>query len=56
MGSEMCIRDSVDVIDYTAEAMEEIADDVIRLSVEERLPAHGEAVRARFAGTGEGDL
>ena len=37
----------VDVIDYTAEAMEEIADDVIRLSVAERLPAHGEAITAR---------
>ena len=37
----------VDVIDYTAEAMEEIADDVIRLSVEERLPAHGEAITER---------
>ena len=37
----------VDIIDYDAAALEEIADDVIRLSQEERLPAHGEAITAR---------
>ncbi|WP_297191239.1 histidinol dehydrogenase, partial [uncultured Corynebacterium sp.] len=37
----------VDIIDYDGPALEEIADDVIRLSQEERLPAHGEAIAAR---------
>lgn len=37
----------VDIIDYDAAALEEIANDVIRLSQEERLPAHGEAITAR---------
>ena len=39
---------AVHVIDYDKAALEEISDAVITLADEERLPAHGEAIRARF--------
>ncbi|MGO1950125.1 MAG: histidinol dehydrogenase [Mycobacteriaceae bacterium] len=43
----------VDVIDYDRTALKEVADTVTTLADAEQLPAHGEAVRARFE---EGDL
>ncbi|MBB3115086.1 histidinol dehydrogenase [Corynebacterium bovis] len=46
---------SVHVVDYDRDALAAVADTVTTLAAAERLPAHGEAVRARFAGTGEGD-
>jgi len=36
------------VIDYTAEALREVADQVVALANAEDLPAHGQAVTARF--------
>ncbi|RAV32633.1 histidinol dehydrogenase [Corynebacterium heidelbergense] len=39
---------SVHVVEYSKAALEQIAPTVIALADEERLPAHGEAVRARF--------
>ncbi|RRQ18458.1 histidinol dehydrogenase, partial [Corynebacterium bovis] len=47
---------SVHVVDYDRDALAAVADTVTTLAAAERLPAHGEAVRARFAGTGEEDL
>lgn len=38
----------VDVINYNRDALHEVADTVITLADAERLPAHGEAVKARF--------
>lgn len=38
------------VIDYSRAALAEVADHVLALSEAENLPAHGEAVSARFAG------
>ncbi|WP_197418840.1 histidinol dehydrogenase, partial [Dermacoccus sp. CCH2-D9] len=49
--SEMCIRDSlkgVHIVDYSREALAEVADVVVTLANAEDLPAHGEAVTARF--------
>lgn len=43
----------VDVINYDRTALKEVADTVVTLADAERLPAHGEAVRARFE---NGDL
>ncbi|MEU6697062.1 histidinol dehydrogenase [Pseudonocardia sp. NPDC046786] len=40
----------VHVVDYTAEALREVADRVVTLANAEDLPAHGEAVTARFEG------
>jgi histidinol dehydrogenase len=36
------------VIDYSREALAEVAPHVLALSAAEDLPAHGEAVTARF--------
>ncbi|ALA67598.1 histidinol dehydrogenase [Corynebacterium lactis] len=41
---------SVHVVDYSEAALKEVADSVVVLADEERLPAHGEAIRARFEG------
>ena len=43
----------VDIINYDRTALKEVADTVVTLADAERLPAHGEAVRARFE---RGDL
>ena len=37
------------VVEYTRAALEEVAADIVSLSTAEDLPAHGEAVTARFA-------
>ncbi|MDQ0374443.1 histidinol dehydrogenase [Cellulomonas humilata] len=39
---------AVQVIEYDADALAEVADKVVALADAEGLPAHGEAVRARF--------
>ena len=39
------------VIAYDRAALEAVHDDIVALAVAEALPAHGEAVTARFAGT-----
>ncbi|AKE41522.1 histidinol dehydrogenase [Corynebacterium kutscheri] len=39
---------SVNLIEYDEVALKEIAETVVRLADAERLPAHGEAIRARF--------
>ncbi|MDO4762158.1 MAG: histidinol dehydrogenase [Corynebacterium sp.] len=44
----------VNLIDYDAAALEEISSTVITLANAEALPAHGEAIRARFVSV-EGD-
>ena len=43
----------VHVIDYTREALAEVAAQVVTLAEAEDLPAHGEAVSVRFAAAGE---
>jgi histidinol dehydrogenase len=40
----------IHVIDYSSAALREVADKVVALANAEDLPAHGEAVTARFAG------
>ena len=37
----------MNIVEYSAEALEEVADAVITLADEEGLPAHGEAIKAR---------
>jgi histidinol dehydrogenase len=44
---------SVHVIDYDREGLAEVADHVVTLAEAEDLPAHGAAVRVRFAGPGQ---
>ncbi|MDC7121330.1 histidinol dehydrogenase [Cellulomonas fimi] len=39
---------AVQVVEYDADALEEVADRIVALADAEGLPAHGEAVRARF--------
>ena len=39
---------AVQVIEYDADALAEVADRIVALADAEDLPAHGEAVRARF--------
>ena len=39
---------AVQVIEYDADALAEVADKIVALADAEGLPAHGEAVRARF--------
>ncbi|MDO4928370.1 MAG: histidinol dehydrogenase [Corynebacterium sp.] len=39
---------AVDVIDYDEAALKEISETIVTLADEERLPAHGEAIRSRF--------
>ena len=41
---------SIHVVHYDEAALKEVGDSVIVLANEERLPAHGEAIRARFEG------
>jgi len=43
---------SVHVVDYSREALAEVADHVVTLAEAEDLPGHGAAVRVRFADTG----
>ena len=43
----------VHVIDYSREALAEVAAQVVTLAEAEDLPAHGEAVSVRFAAAGE---
>ncbi len=40
----------IHVVDYDEQALAEVADHVVTLAQAEDLPAHGEAVRARFPG------
>ena len=40
----------IHVVDYTREALAEVAETIVTLADAEDLPAHGAAVRARFAG------
>ncbi|WP_323791509.1 histidinol dehydrogenase [Nocardioides sp.] len=40
---------SIHVIDYSREALAEVADHVVTLAEAEDLPGHGEAIRVRFA-------
>jgi histidinol dehydrogenase len=40
----------IHVVDYSAEALREVADKVVALADAEDLPAHGQAVTARFRG------
>ncbi|MGH3435819.1 MAG: histidinol dehydrogenase, partial [Sciscionella sp.] len=40
----------IHVVDYTAEALRAVADKVVALANAEDLPAHGQAVTARFRG------
>lgn len=42
----------IHVIEYTEDALREVADRVITLATAEDLPAHGQAVSARFPGSG----
>ncbi|MFV2144476.1 histidinol dehydrogenase [Isoptericola sp. G70] len=39
---------SVQVVDYSREALAKVADRIAAIAVDEDLPAHGEAVRGRF--------
>jgi histidinol dehydrogenase len=41
-------RKAVHVVDYTREALAEVADHVVNLAEAEDLPGHGAAVRVRF--------
>lgn len=41
---------AVQVIEYDAPALADVADRIVALASDEDLPAHGEAVRARFTG------
>ncbi|MEP6816439.1 MAG: histidinol dehydrogenase [Marmoricola sp.] len=41
---------SVHVVDYSREALQEVADHVVNLAEAEDLPGHGAAVRVRFPG------
>jgi len=45
----------IHVVDYDQAALKEIAPTVVALADAERLPAHGEAVRARFEDLGAGE-
>ena len=50
--SAMTFLRQMQVIDYTSDALAAVAPHVLALSAAEDLPAHGEAVAARFAETG----
>ncbi|BBE22481.1 histidinol dehydrogenase [Arthrobacter sp. MN05-02] len=43
---------AVQLVDYDREALQEVATSIVALSVAENLPAHGEAVTARFRAAG----
>jgi len=45
----MAFIKSVQVIEYTAEALADVVAPLVALADAEDLPAHGEAVQARFA-------
>jgi histidinol dehydrogenase len=47
--SVRAFRKAVHVVDYSREALAEVADHVVTLAEAEDLPGHGEAVRVRFA-------
>jgi histidinol dehydrogenase len=38
----------IHLIEYTEEALRDVADQIVTLSAAEDLPAHGQAVSARF--------
>jgi len=40
----------IHVVDYSQAALRDVADEVVTLANAEDLPAHGEAVQARFPG------
>jgi histidinol dehydrogenase len=40
----------IHVVDYSRDALADVADHVVTLANAEDLPAHGEAVRVRFSG------
>jgi histidinol dehydrogenase len=40
---------AVHVVDYSREALAEVADHVVALAEAEDLPGHGEAVKLRFS-------
>jgi histidinol dehydrogenase len=40
---------AVDLIDYSREGLEEIAERIIAVAIDEDLPAHGEAIRLRLS-------
>lgn len=42
------------IVEYDRSALEQVADDIVRFAEAENLPAHGEAVTARFRQVGEG--
>ena len=42
------------IVEYDRSALEQVADDIVRFAEAENLPAHGEAVIARFRQVGEG--
>ena len=44
----------IHIVDYTRDALAEVAHHVVTLAEAEDLPAHGAAIKARFAG-GERD-
>lgn len=46
---------SVHVIDYSRQALADVADHVVTLAHAEDLPGHGQAVRVRFAQDGAGE-
>ena len=50
--SAMTFLRQMQVIDYTSDALAAVAPHVLALSAAEDLPAHGEAVAARFADVG----
>jgi histidinol dehydrogenase len=45
----------IHVVEYTEEALRDVAGHVVALANAEDLPAHGDAVKARFQGDGKGD-
>jgi len=40
----------IHLVEYTEQALADVADHVVALADAEDLPAHGQAVRARFSG------
>jgi histidinol dehydrogenase len=42
---------AIQVVNYSRAALEEVSGHIVSLSAAEDLPAHGEAVTARFTGT-----
>ena len=46
--SVRAFRKAVHVVDYTRDALAEVADHVVTLAEAEDLPGHGEAVQVRF--------